>query len=43
MRSPARFREQYAESPLLVTMMLLVAGLLGVYWGYRFVGPMLLG
>ena len=40
--APARLRQTYAEAPVLVTLMLLVAGLLGVYWGYRLIGPFLL-
>ena len=43
MRAPARFSQIYAESPVLITAVLVLAALLGVYWGYRFVGPMLMG
>jgi hypothetical protein len=43
MRTPARLREIYAESPVLFTVALIVAGVLGVYWGYRWVGPFLTG
>jgi hypothetical protein len=43
MRVPARLREVYAESPVFLTVTLVVAALLGVYWGYRWVGPFLTG
>ena len=43
MRAPGSFREVYARSPVLVTVVLVIAALLGVYWGYRFVGPMFVG
>ena len=43
MRTPACLREIYAGSPVLLTIALLVALALGVYWGYRFIGPSLVG
>ena len=43
MRAPGRLREIYAESPLLFTVALVVAVAVGLYWGYRFVGPFLVG
>ena len=43
MRAPGRFSEIYAESPVLITAVLVIAALLGVYWGYRFVGPLVAG
>ena len=43
MRALQRLREIYAESPVYLVATLIVAGLLGVYWGYRFIGPSLLG
>jgi hypothetical protein len=43
MRAPAPLRESYAGSPVLFTVALVVAAVLGLYWGYRIVGPFLLG
>jgi hypothetical protein len=43
MRAQARLREVYAENRAFLTITLIVAALLGVYWGYRFIGPLLLG
>lgn len=43
MRAPAQLKETYAEWPVLVTVAFAAAVALGVYWGYRFVGPMLIG
>jgi hypothetical protein len=36
-------QQVYADSPVLLTVVLVLAGLLGIYWGYRFVGPFLVG
>lgn len=43
MPAPARLREIYAASPVLFTVALVVAGVIGLYWGYRFVGPLVAG
>ena len=43
MPAPARSREVYAKSPVLFTIALMVAGVIGLYWGYRYVGPFLVG
>ena len=43
MPAPARLREIYAGSPVLFTVALIIAGVLGVYLGYRYVGPFLAG
>jgi hypothetical protein len=43
MRAAGRFREIYAESPVLLAVVLVIAALLGLYWGYRFVGPSIMG
>ena len=43
MRAPGQLKETYARWPVLLTATLAAAVALGVYWGYRFVGPMLVG
>jgi hypothetical protein len=43
MKGRNRLQEIYAGSPVLLTLVLVLAGVLGIYWGYRFIGPFLAG